>query len=190
MKIKQKSVRSFEIEVEDLQKIKEFVNKRLVQLKNYPIFVKTSNEEVKNYLQTLNLELFFVSSDFQSSNKKIELDLPKEPKSDIIIQEKVEIRRPKSEIFDRIIRGGEEIISDNNLIFLKRINAGAKIKSSSNIEIFDEVEGFVECDGDYLILKSSKKGTIIFQGEEIKNIESLSLIDKNGVRVLDKKENL
>lgn len=183
MRVKQKSVRSFEIEVEDLEKIKEFMDKRLEQLKNYPIFIKTSNEEIKNYLNSLNLELFFVSADFQSSNKKIDLDLSKETKSDII-KEKNKILKSKTEIFDRIIRGGEEIISENNLIFLKRINSGAKIKSSSSIEVFDEMNGHIECDGDYLIIRNSLKGTIIFHGEEIKDIQSLSLIDKNGVKSL------
>ena len=187
MNIKQRSVRSFEIEVEEIDKIKSFVEKRLEQLKNYPIFVKTSKQEIKDYLTSLNLEVFFVSSDFESSNKKIELDSPKEIKNDIIVEEKIEIVKSKTKVFDRIIRGGEEIISDDNLVFLKRINSGAKIKSSSNIEAFDEISGYLECNGDYLIIKNSTKGTIIFNGDEIKDVDSLSLIDRNGIKILSSK---
>jgi septum site-determining protein MinC len=177
MKIKQKSIRSFEIEVDDLIKLKDFIDKRLEQLKNYPIFVKTSNKDIKSYLDGLGIEVFYVSDDFKSSNKKIDI----EQKNDIIIEKK-EILKPKTEIFNRIIRGGEEIISDSQLIFLKRINSGAKVISTSSIEVFDEIDGYVECNGDYLIIKSFTNGSVIFNGEELKPINELSIVDKNGIK--------
>jgi septum site-determining protein MinC len=68
---------------------------------------------------------------------------------------------------------------------LQRINAGAKIKSTGNIEIYNECDGLVDCEGDYLIVKKKPKGTILFKGEIIDDIDKLTIITENYKKVLE-----
>ena len=183
MKLRQKSVRVYELQTENFEKLKKFVDGKIESLKRYLLLVKTDNEEIKNYLKTLPLEIQFVDKNFNGSNEFLE-----EPKQIVEkVVEKVIIKEEnstKTEIYDKIIRAGIEINSKNKLVFLKRINNGAKIYSSSEIEIFDEVLGKVICDGEYMIVKKAKEGSIIFHNEIIKEINKLSFISKEGIKEL------
>ena len=117
----------------------------------------------------------------------MELEEEKENIKTIVKIEKIvekEIVSEKTEIYDRIIRGGEEIKTDKRIIFLKRINGGAEIYSSNSIEVYGEIEGKVESDGEFMIIKKIGRGLVIFNGTEIKNIDKLSFIDKNGIKEL------
>jgi len=192
MRTKQKSVRVFEIITDDYEKITSFIEKKGILLKRFLLVVKTNNEKIKEYFQNKPYEVRFVKHDFEGSNEKLEIDEPKviEKVVEKIIKVPIEVQKEvtknnnstKTEIFDKIIRSGFEINSKNKLVFLNRINAGAKIYSSSEIELFGEVFGTVICDGKYMIVKKSQKGTIIFNNEELPAIERLSFISKEGIK--------
>ncbi len=191
MKTKQKSVRVFEIITNDYEKLTNFIEKKGILLKRFLLVVKTNNEKIKEYLKDKPFEVRFVKHDFEGSDEKLELDEPKviEKVVEKIIKVPVEVEKivensTKTEIFDKIIRSGFEINSKNKLVFLQRINAGAKIYSSSEIEIFAEVFGNVICDGEYMIVKKAQKGTIVFNNEELAEIEKLSFISKAGIKEL------
>ena len=102
----------------------------------------------------------------------------------VIEKEKLIFKPCEVKIYDKIIRSGIEIKSDNKLVFLNKINAGAKIYSSKEIEIFGEVDGDVICDGEYMIVKKSKRGSIIFNNEVVDEIKTLSFISKKGIKEL------
>ena len=179
MKTRQKSIRVFEIITENYDKFIRFASTREATLRKYLLIIKTNNSQIKEFLKSTPFEYKVVSPSFEASNEEIEIEVQNEVDNKIN-EEKKEC---KTEIYDRIIRSGEEINSNNKLVFLKRINAGAKIISSEAIELFDEVEGVVICNGDYMIVKKNSKGTIIFNNEDIK-IEKLSFISKDGIKEL------
>jgi len=189
MKTKQKSVRIFEIITDDYDKLTGFIEKKGILLKRFLLVVKTNNEKIRNYFENKPFEVRFVDKEFDASDEKINVseDIQEKPKVQIIekIVEKVvekEINSTKTEIFDKIIRSGSEINSQNKLVFLEKINAGAKIYSSAEIEILSEVFGRVICDGKYMIVKKAQKGTIVFNNEELPEIEKLSFISSNGIK--------
>ena len=192
MKTKQKSVRVFEIITDDYEKITNFIEKKGILLKRFLLVIKTNNEKIKEYFKDKPFEVRFVKNEFEGSDEKIEIDEPKiiEKVVEKIVKVPIEVEKivekqtnsTKTEIFDKIIRSGFEINSKNKLVFLQRINAGAKIYSSSEIEIFAEVLGNVICDGEYMIVKKAAKGTIIFNNEELPEIEKLSFISKEGIK--------
>jgi len=185
MKTKQKSVRIFEIISDDYEKVVNFIEKKEILLKRFLLTIKTNNEKIKNYFQNKSYEVRFVKNDFDGSNEKLEEE--KEIKIVEKIVERVitkEVNSTKTEIFDKIIRSGFEIKSENKLVFLNNINAGAKIYSNKEIEIFGEVFGNVVCDGEYMIVKKSQKGTILFNSTEIPEINKLSFITKEGIKEL------
>jgi septum site-determining protein MinC len=77
-------------------------------------------------------------------------------------QERAIIRTP--------IRSGEYIETENDLVIFSRINNGAEIISSGNMEIFGEIHGKIECNGEYIIVSQiGKLGSVIFNGVILDN---------------------
>ena len=190
MKTKQKSVRVFEIISDDYNKVVNFIEKKGILLKRFLLTIKTNNEKIKEYFVNKPYEVRFVSNDFNGSNEKLEDENDNPVKIKIVekVVEKIvekEVNSTNTKIFDKIIRSGFELDTDEKLVFLNNINAGAKIHSTKEIEIFAEVFGNVSCDGDYMIVKKSQKGTIIFNNEELPEINKLSFISRNGIKEIE-----
>ena len=175
--MKQKTLRVFE--VDDFEKLKNIISSKLPLIKNHFFMLKEKNEEIESILKENNLSYFILNGESFTSKKEIT------PEIKIIEKEKVIIDKSKTKIFDKIIRSGEEIVSSDNLVFLNRINAGARIECEGNVEIFAENEGTVICNGEYVIVKKNIKGTIIFNGENIGEVNRLTLFSKDKVKVLE-----
>jgi len=173
--MRQKTIRAFE--VDNFEELHKIVESKYKLIKNYYFILKENNEKIENFLREKALN-YIVKNNIFTSNKEIIEEVK------IIEKEKIIEKKINTKIYDKIIRGGVEIETDENLIFLNRINAGAKIKTSGNVEIFDECEGNVMCDGDYLIINKNIKGTIIFRGENIEKVEKLTIFTENGKREL------
>jgi septum formation inhibitor MinC len=187
MIIKQKNVRVFEITTDNYEKFVKFIDSKFLLLRRYLLLIKTNNSKIKEYSKLKQLEVRFVKLDFDGSSEKVKLDEEWGGVKTVVKVEKIVEKEKifeKTEIYDKIIRAGEEIKTDKRVIFLKRINGGAEIYSSNSVEIYDEVDGKVESDGDFMIIKKIGKGLVIFNGTEIKQIDKLSFIDKNGIREL------
>jgi len=180
MKTRQKSVRVLEIITDDFEEFTNFIKRKGVFLKRFLLTIKTNNEKIKEYLKDKPFEVRFVDKDFDGSDDEFKENVKVVEK---IIEVEVE-KNKKPKIFDKIIRSGFEIDSDEKLIFLQRINDGAKIYSSAEIEIFAEVYGNVSCDGEYMIVKKAKEGSIIFHNQPLPEIKTLSFISKAGIKEL------
>jgi len=175
--MRQKTIRVFE--VDDYENLKKVVESKYHLIKNHYFLLKEPNEKIEEFLKSKNLPFFVTNSESFTSVKETTEEIK------IIEKEIIKKVKSKTRIYDKIIRSGEEINTEDNLVFLNRINAGAKIKSSGNIEIFDECEGRVECDGDYIIVRKNIKGSIIFKGADIGPIEKLTLITENTKKVIE-----
>ena len=173
--MRQRTIRAFEVNnFEELQKI---VESKYKLIQNYYFILKEKDEKIEKFLKDKSLS-YIIENNIFTYNKEIVEEVK------IIEKEKIIEKKINTKIYDKIIRSGTEIETDENLIFFNRINDGAKIKSSGNIEIFDECEGIVICDGNYLIINKNIKGTIIFNGENIGRVEKLTIFTENGKREL------
>jgi septum site-determining protein MinC len=179
--MRQKTLRVFE--VDNFENLKNIIDTKYELVKNHFFMLKEHNSEIEDYLKQKGLSFFVLNSEGFTSKEEKTVEIKVVEKE--IIKETVKEINKKTEIYDRIIRSGEEIESDKNLIFLQRINAGAKIKSTGNIEIYNECDGLVDCEGDYLIVKKKPKGTILFKGEIIDDIDKLTIITENYKKVLE-----
>jgi septum site-determining protein MinC len=175
--MKQKTLRVFE--VEDFDKLKKVVDSKYELVKNHYFLLKKKNEEIENYLKKRNLSFFVLNGESFTSQKEIT------PQIKIIEKEKVVYETPKTEIYDKIVRSGEEIVPSSNAIFLARINAGAKIISDYNLELYDENDGYIVCNGEYIIVKKNGNGTIIFNGENIGKVDKLTFFSNGFKKVLE-----
>ena len=175
--MRQKTIRVFE--VDNFENLKNVVESKYELLKNHFFMLKEKNEEIENFLKDKNLSFFILNSVSFTPEKEKTVEIK------VVEKEIVKNIKTKTKIYDKIIRSGEEIESEDNLIFLNRINAGAKIKTSGNVEIFDECEGFVSCEGEYIIVKKNVKGTILFKGSDIGNVDKLTIFTENSKKVLE-----
>jgi septum site-determining protein MinC len=175
--MRQKTIRVFE--VDNYENLKNVVESKYELIKNHWFLLKEHNEETESFLKSKNLSFFTLDGKAFTSQKEIT------PQIQVVEKEIVKEIKTETIIYDKIIRSGEEIKSENNLVFLNRINAGAKIYSGGDVSLFCECDGFVRCDGETLIVKKNKKGTIIFKGEDIGEVEKLTIFYKNGKKVLE-----
>jgi len=175
--MRQKTIRVFE--VDSFKNLRNVIESKYELVKNHYFLLKEPNSEIEEFLKAKNLSFFIVNSEVFTSKKEIT------PKIEVIEKEIIKKIKPQTIIYDKIIRSGEEIKSEDNLIFLNRINAGAKIVSTGNIELFNECEGYVSCDGDYLIVKKNIKGTIIYKGADIGKVDKLTFFSENMKKVLE-----
>jgi septum site-determining protein MinC len=179
--MKQRTLRVFE--VENYENLKKVVESKYALIKNHFFMLKEKNEEIEKFLREKNLSYFIQNGESFTSEK--EKSQPIQPQIKIIEKETVVYQKPKIEIYDKIIRSGEEINPSSIALFFKRINAGAKITSEYPIEIYDENEGLVICEGEYIIVKKNIKGTIIFNGEHIGKVDKLTFFGENIKKVLE-----
>ena len=167
MKLKQQTLKGFEFEIEDTKAFKTYYQKNAPLLQGHLLILKGEvSEEVKHFLDEKSAAYIDSNeTDLQTRKKKSSavLELP-EVKAEVKPVDKASI---KSLVYHKTIRSGEEINSDENLVFMERINSGARITSSACIQVFGIIDGLVKCDGDFLMLRSIAKGSVVFHGEEL-----------------------
>jgi septum site-determining protein MinC len=175
--MRQKTIRVFE--VDNYENLKNVVESKYELIKNHFFMLKEHNKEIEEFLKNKHLSYFILNAEGFTPEKEKTVEIK------VIEKEIIKNINTKTIIYDKIIRSGEEIESEDNLIFLNRINAGAKIKTTGNVEIFDECEGFVSCEGEYIIVKKNIRGTILFKGNDIGNVDKLTIFTENSKKVLE-----
>ncbi|QCI27735.1 septum formation inhibitor [Caminibacter pacificus] len=176
--MKQKTLRVFE--VEDFENLKSVIKTKYPLIKNHIFMLKEKNEEIEDLLRRNFLSYFIVNGESFTSKKETSKESIM-----VIEKEKVVVKNCETLIYDKIIRSGEELELSQNALFLNRINAGAKIVTSANIEIYDENEGLIIAEGEYIIVKKNVKGTIIFKGLDIGKVDRLTFISEKIKKVLE-----
>jgi septum site-determining protein MinC len=177
MKAKQKKIRVFDIEIESEDKFFEFMDKNFILVKDYLLLVSGDvTAKVREYLDSNSL--CYVLSDGCSIKKIDSKEQKSEPVSQekqttsvspqVIVQEKVVYQDSQSvgtKVIQKPVRSGEVIEHDGDVVLFSRINSGAKIVAEGNVTVFDVIDGVVEANGDFAILKSIGKGYVVFNGD-------------------------
>jgi septum site-determining protein MinC len=152
MQVKQYSVKVFEVTIENEEEFLAFARKNSLLLKRYLLLLKGDiTPTIENFLGdegiafTHNLSLQAPNStSFQHFTKQSGL-----------------------RIIDQLVRSGQEIIEKRDLLVLKRVNSGATIHTDGNFIALSSIDGHIECNGDFMLLKPSSKASIIFNGVDI-----------------------
>jgi septum site-determining protein MinC len=175
MKAKQKNLRIFDIHIESEEDFFSYMNKNLILLKDYFMMINgETTPKIISFLDDSGLCYKLAKEcnirDFSKTNVTNELkqeevqqetkpinsfDAQKESTSKEII---------KTLLFNKTIRSGEEIVTEGNVTIFGRVNSGAKIICEGNVAIYGVIDGTVQCDGDYMIIKDLDKGHLIFDG--------------------------
>ncbi|WP_041956182.1 septum site-determining protein MinC [Sulfurospirillum arsenophilum] len=171
MKVTQKNVRVFHIEIDDEASFLDYFRKNSLLLKEF--FLLIEGNITKNIAFVLEQsgvcykEINHCAIRFGGIKKETPL-LEDEPKkeviSEIISEEPKQL--PKLKLYDRPIRSGEEIVESLPIVIFGRVNSGAKVFCEESMSIYGIIDGLVQCDGEYVVLSGiSPRGHLIFNGE-------------------------
>ena len=171
MKVTQKNVRVFHIEIDDEASFLDYFRKNSLLLKEF--FLLIEGNITKNIAFVLEQsgvcykEINHCAIRFGGIKKETPL-LEDEPKKEVVSEMISEQPKqlPKLKLYDRPIRSGEEIVESLPIVIFGRVNSGAKVFCEESMSIYGIIDGLVQCDGDYIVLSGiSPRGHLIFNGE-------------------------
>jgi len=151
MRVIQYSVKVFEVEIENEEEFLAFVRKNIALLKRYLLLLKGD--------VTPMVEAFLQKEEISFTK-----DLSLQSQSDKPLQF---TKQSGLKIVDQLVRSGQEIVEKCDLLVLKRVNSGASIRTEGNFIALSAIEGKVECNGEFMLLKPSLKACIVFNGADI-----------------------
>ncbi len=172
MKVTQKNVRVFHIEIDDEASFLDYFRKNSLLLKEF--FLLVEGNITKNIAFVLEQsgvcykDINHCTIRFGGIKKEApaleEVPLKKESVTEPVAEQSKQL--PKLKLYDRPIRSGEEIVESLPIVIFGRVNSGAKVFSEESISIYGIIDGLVQCDGDYIVLSGiSPRGHLIFNGE-------------------------
>lgn len=180
MKAKQKNIRAFEIECDDIEAFRAYMDKNAVLLQGFLLLL--NNDETGEFAKEcetrgLKHASFGIKSDGAAAPEPLKVK-PEEQSEAKSLTEPQELFKTKSEyetksslktktVFKNL-RSGEDIDTDADVTVTGRVNSGANIKTNGNVIILGAVDGCVEAWGEYMILKKIGKGSVSFRGQPIK----------------------
>lgn len=172
MKVTQKNVRVFHIEIDDEASFLDYFRKNSLLLKEF--FLLVEGNITKNIAFVLEQsgvcykEINNCAIRFGGIKKEVpeleEAPLKKESIAEVATEQVKQL--PKLRLYDRPIRSGEEIVESLPIVIFGRVNSGAKVFCEESMSIYGIIDGLVQCDGDYIVLSGiSQRGHLIFNGE-------------------------
>jgi len=171
MKVTQKNLRLFHIEIDDEASFLDYFRKNNLLLREF--FLLIEGEITKNIAFVLEQsgvcykEINQCHIRFGGIKKELpslEEEPKKEKTSEVISEQPKQL--PKLKLYDRPIRSGEEIVESLPIVIFGRVNSGAKVFSEESMSIYGMIDGLVQCDGEYIVLSGiSPRGHLIFNGE-------------------------
>lgn len=192
MKVKQKNIRVFEIECEDVALFESYVEKNSVLFAGF-LLLLTGDKKIEcgriceaagiGYAVYGEAGLDFETFDKLSKSAYKEREgirkSEEEARKKELVRQEIEasIQQSKMQedfdgavdsekvvLVDKNLRSGEAIKADSDVIVTGRINSGALVETSKNAVILDVVDGDVRVDGDFVIIKTIKKGSVMLKG--------------------------
>ena len=191
MKVTQKNVRVFHIEIDDEQAFLDYFRKNSLLLKEF--FLLIEGNITKNIAFVLEQsgvcykEISGCNIRLGSFKKEV-LSLEESPSKEIQ-DDNIEESKPiqKLKVFDRPIRSGEEIHEASAMAIFGRVNSGAKVFCDESMSIYGIIDGLVQCDGEYLVINGiTPRGHLIFNGEIVER----NLIKENTLQKITMREGL
>jgi septum site-determining protein MinC len=179
IKAKQKTIRIFDIKIENEADFFPYMDKNLILLKEYLLILSGDvTPKITKYLDK-NSICFMTTED---CNLKLKTKSNNTTKSDIMAKNKSSVTKSRDQItinsqpedkmekietllIEKPIRSGEEIVHNGDITIFGRVNSAAKVIAEGNVEVYGLIDGLVQCDGKYMIVKELGKGHIIFNGD-------------------------
>lgn len=173
MRVTQKNLRVFHIEVDDEDAFLDYFRKNTLLLKEFFLLIEGNiTKNIAFVLEQSGVCYKAINGcAIRFGSLKKEQSLPEEKPLNSEKKESVTLalkNECKMKVFDRPIRSGEEIHESVPLVIFGRVNSGAKVFCEESLSIYGMIDGLVQCDGEYIVLNGiSPRGHLIFNGEII-----------------------
>lgn len=171
VRAKQKSVRVFVFEESTSEEMIAYLRKNAILLRSYLLLFKgVLPKEVQECLKEEGLRFLekfeseYRESDESGRNPSDTDEIPTAKSAPTKEDHTKNVQIPTL-VLRRTVRSGEEIVAAGDVSIFGRINSGARICAQGNVQIFGEVQGVVECEGEYMILGKITQGSVLFGGE-------------------------
>ncbi len=200
MRAKQKNLRIFEINITNDQDFFAYMEKNLILLKDFFLFLQGKiSDDVIAYLDEKglcykiaeNCNIKIPSKQTTTENSAIiSQEEPKNKPNIALSTTRIVKEYIKTLLIEQPIRSGREVIHEGDVTIFGRVNSAAKVIASGNVEVYGIIDGMVQSDGDYMIIKELGKGYIIFNGDILErelfdgSIKKVTK-DKNGALIKD-----
>ena len=170
MRVTQKNVRVFHIEIDDEQAFLDYFRKNSLLLKEFFLLIEGNiTKNIAFVLEQSGVCYKEINGcNIRLGSLKKELPSLEEAPKQEVQEARFEEPKPiqKLRIFDRPIRSGEEIHENIPVVIFGRVNSGAKVFCEESMSIYGVIDGLVQCDGEYLIVGGmTPRGHLIFNGE-------------------------
>lgn len=174
MKVTQKNVRVFHIEIDDEMAFLDYFKKNSPLLKEFFLLIEGKitpkiafvlDQSGVCYKEINQCQIRFGSikkepPSVEESSPKEEISKHEKPQETNLVQAR------KLKLYDRPIRSGEEINESLPIVIFGRVNSGAKVFCEESMSIYGMIDGLVQCDGEYIVLNGiSSRGHVIFNGQ-------------------------
>jgi len=160
VKVTQSKVASFFIDNSNEEEVLAYIEKNAPLFQSSVLlFSQPLSEALKKCCQQWKLSASYNYGGIKNKADKIVIARSKASRED-------SSHTYAKEIF-RTIRSGERITHEGDLLVSGDVNDGASLTSAGNMSIFGTIQGDIECQGTYLIIKSFKRGRVMFQGDVI-----------------------
>ena len=201
MKAKQKNLRIFYLEIDGEEEFFKYMDKNFILLKDYflmidgettPKIIDFLEEKKACYKLAKNCNIRKSSkTNIGSKNAIIRNSSSQsgtEGKKSITFEEYQNSSScEKTLLINKPVRSGEEIIHQGDVTVFGRVNSAAKVICSGNAKVYGVVDGLIQCDGDYMVVKDlGQKGFIIFNGDILERSD----FDGNLKKVIKTKEGI
>ena len=175
MKVTQKNVRVFHIEIDDESAFLEYFRKNSPLLKEFFLLIEGEiTPKIAFVLEQSGVcykEINQCRIRFGSIKKEaVALEEPSQKETcdeKPLSKESHELtQQRKVKLYDRTIRSGEELHETLPTVIFGRINSGAKVFCEESMSIYGMIDGLVQCDGEYIVLSGiGSRGHLIFNGQ-------------------------
>ena len=201
MKAKQKNLRIFYIEIEGEEDFFTYMDKNFILLKDYFLMISGSlTPKIISFLEDqkmcykladeCNLKNFSKTNiDNNNGTIRKDNDQKRVEVTKYIISEEEESSSSyeKTLLINKPVRSGEEIVHHGDVTVFGRINSAAKVICTGNAKIYGLVDGLIQCDGEYMVIKDlGQKGFIIFNGDILERAD----FDGNLKKIIKTKEGI
>jgi len=201
MKAKQKNLRIFYLEIESEEDFFTYMDKNFILLKDYFLMVDGNiTPKIMDFLESkdmcyklaeeCNLKNFSKANTDanngtikKNSNPKVvevtKYIISDTPQNGSTCDRTLLINKP--------VRSGEEIVHNGDVTVFGRVNSAAKVICTGNAKVYGLIDGLVQCDGDYMVVRDlGQKGFIIFNGDILDRVD----FDGNLKKVIKTREGI
>lgn len=169
---KQKNIKIFHVSADSFDEFAELYRKNGALIRHYLVVLEgKESDKIREFLEGEGV-FSVIKKDGFPKYSSIKQDISSESAEKETYEKSQDGEKsqlPSKMIINKTLRSGVEMEHTGSLTLFGRVNDGAKLSVKGDLEIFGDIDGLVECEGEYFILRGFVRGSVIYNGEILDN---------------------